>query len=130
MLAVPAIRFTSLQDPTQLAQWARQLVDDLNRGWRGLASARDSVRVVTNANVSVLPTDGLVSITTGNISRTATLPSPQAGQSVILIKNDAGSGTIVVSTVVGGNPTITANQGRGAIFESDGTAWFMVGSNL
>jgi hypothetical protein len=116
---------------------ATQFLGAASTRWNAiLAGLRLGVVTKTNTNYTILGTDAIVLVSTGNSARTMTLPAAsQMGQILIIKKIDAGTGTVIVSragadTIQGATTkTLAAVQYNELVLYADGVStWYIMTS--
>lgn len=91
-------------------------------------SVFSGINAVSNANYTIIDTDGYrkISVTTGAVNRTITLPTAanNEGREITVYKADSGAGMVIISGTVSGDSTIRLGfLGCGATFTANAGSW-------
>lgn len=111
---------------------------EVNANFTAMRNASAAFHSVASADYTVTDSDGyrVIYVTTGNTSRTVTLPtaSDNEGRILTIKKIDSGTGQVAVSreapaTIDGATSVTLYSQNEYVTLQSNGTNWFIIGGN-
>jgi hypothetical protein len=124
---IPVIALPRLKQPTQLLQWARDLVQELDKRW--YSERNPMTRIISASDVSKA-SDYIVLCKNGNTNIIVTLHPDTKGHILFFIKEDSGTGTITLKTTGGGDVVIPGTLGAVAEVIYDGVDWDVIASGI